>query len=280
MAVTSKPENHLSATPIAELKQRSVRGGLVSLLSQGGLFVLQTGTAIVLARILSPEDFGLQGMVFVIVGFLNLFRDAGLSVASIQQQVLTPGQISTLFWINVAVGALLTTAAIAMAPVLAAFYKEPRLLSMTIASAPVFFLNGLAMQHRALLGRAMRFTTMAKIDILALVVSATVGVGMALQEFGYWSLVGMAVSGPIVSAAAAWIAVPWIPGRPTRAAGVDSMLRIGGNGSGAPRRSVSTAGRTRSPVSQWSSSMDRSAPSPFRRWPARRTIPSVSADRS
>src|SRR5262245_20859062 len=98
-------------------------------------FVLQTGSTMVLARLLSPEDFGVQGMVFAMTGFLNLFRDAGLGVASVQREVLTHEQTSTLFWINVAVGALLALVAVAIAPLLVIFYREPRLLSVTIVSA-------------------------------------------------------------------------------------------------------------------------------------------------
>src|SRR5882724_781270 len=196
----------------SELKQRSVRGGAVALLAQGLAFVLQTGSTVVLARLLSPEDFGLQGMVVVMTGFLGLFRDAGLSVASVQREVLTHEQTSTLFWINVAVGAFLTIAAASMGPLLVGFYHEPRLLSIAIASAAAFLFNSLAVQHRALLNRAMRFVTIAKIDLLALAVGATTGVTMAVLGCGYWALVGLAVSGPLVTAAAVWMAMPWRPG--------------------------------------------------------------------
>lgn len=198
------------------------------MLAQGLTFALQTGSTIVLARLLSPEDFGLQGMVVAMTGFLSLFRDAGLGVASVQREVITHEQTSTLFWINVAIGALLTIGAAALAPLLVDFYKEPRLLPVTLVSAAAFFFNSLGVQHRALLNRAMRFVTMAKIDVFAIAVSATIGVCMAARGYGYWSLVGMAVSGPVVTAAAVWMAMPWLPGRPSRASGVRRMLHFGG----------------------------------------------------
>jgi len=215
-------------TTTAELKQRSVRGGLVAVFGQGLALVLQTGTAMVLARLLSPEDFGLQGMVFAVSGFLGLFTEAGLGVASVQRQALTHEQTSTLFWINVAVGVLLATAAAAMAPVLVIFFKEPRLLAITIASAAAFLFNGLAVQHRALLNRSMRFVTVAKVDLLAFAISAGIGVSMAALGCGYWALVGMAIGVPMVAAAAFWIAMPWRPGRPRRGTGVRSLLQVGG----------------------------------------------------
>jgi O-antigen/teichoic acid export membrane protein len=211
-----------------DLSKRTVRGGSVAMLAQVLSFVLQTGSTIALARLLSPEDFGLQGMVVAITGFLMMFRDAGLSVASVQREVLTHEQTSTLFWINVAIGAILAMATAAMAPFMAAFYKEPRLIAVTVVSSTAFLFNSLAVQHRALLNRGMRFVTMAKIDILSLAMSATVGVSMAALGYRYWALVGMAVSNPLVSAVAVWIAIPWLPSRPARAAGVRSMLRMGG----------------------------------------------------
>src|SRR5947208_226208 len=111
-------EGLLGTTTPADLKQRSVRGGVAAVLGQGLAFVLQMGATIVLARLLSPEDFGIQGMVFAMTGLLGLFRDAGLGVASVQREVVTHEQTSTLFWINVAVGAILTMVAAAMAPLI------------------------------------------------------------------------------------------------------------------------------------------------------------------
>ena len=215
-----------AATP--ELKQRSLRGGLIALVAQGLTFTIQTGSTVVLARLLSPEDFGLLGMVVAMTGFLTLFRDAGLGIASVQRDVLTQEQASALFWINVAVGVILALIAVVSAPLLVMFYREPRLLAITMASAVAFMFNGLAVQHRALLNRAMRFAAMAKIDILALAGSASIAVGMAVAGCGYWALVGMALGIPAITAAAVWIAMPWVPGRPARTTGLRSMLHVGG----------------------------------------------------
>lgn len=215
-------------THIGELKGRSVRGGIVTMISQGLKYVLQMGSTMILARLLSKEDFGLQGMVFAVTGVLALFKDAGLSAATVQRDTVTHEQISTLFWINVLVGVALTGLAAVLAPALVAFYHEPRLFWVTIASAAVFLLNGIGAQHAALLQRGMRYVTMAKIDVLSLAVSSAVGVGMAAYGFGYWALVGMVVSGTLVSTIGAWIAVPWLPGMPSRECGIRSMLHFGG----------------------------------------------------
>ena len=111
---------------VDELKRKSVRGGVVAVGAQGVKLVLQTGTVMLLARLLSPQDFGLAGMAGTLTGFLALFRDAGLASATIQSREVDHEQLSTLFWINAAIGAGLAALAIALAPALAWFYREPR----------------------------------------------------------------------------------------------------------------------------------------------------------
>ena len=213
---------------LTDLKRKSVVGAIVALSAQAVKFVLQMATMMLLARLLSPQDFGLQGMVGVVTGFLALFRDAGLSVATVQRIEVTHEQTSTLFWINVAVGAILAALCAALAPLLAAFYHEPRLYWVAVVSGTTFMFNGLAAQHGALLQRAMRFVTQAKIDVLSLTVGSATGVVMALLDFRYWSLVGMAMASSIVGAAAVWVAVSWVPGPPRRRSGIRSMLHFGG----------------------------------------------------
>jgi len=205
-----------------------VRGGFATVSAQGLKFVIQTATTMVLARLLSPQDFGLQGMMVLVTGFLGFFQDAGLGIATVQRLEVTHEQTSTLFWINVALGAILATLCAALAPLLVAFYHEPRLYWVAVISGATFMFNGLAVQHAALLGRGMRFVTQAKIGVLSLMVSSVTGIAMALLGYRYWSLVGMALASSIVGTALVWLAVRWVPGPPRRRSGVRSMLRFGG----------------------------------------------------
>jgi len=215
-------------TATADVKQKSVRGGAATLIGQGVTMAMQIGTTLILARLLSPADYGLQAMVLTLVNLFSLFKDAGLSAATVQRESLTHEQISTLFWINVALGAVLTVAVAAAGPILAAFYKEPRLLWVTVASATVFLSSSFTFQHNALLNRAMRFTTSVKIDILSCTIGAAIAIGMAALGCGYWSLICQNISLPIVGAVAVWIAMPWIPGRPRWTPEIHSMVRFGG----------------------------------------------------
>ncbi len=190
--------------------------------------VLQIGTTIVLARLLSPTDYGLQAMVLTLTAFFALFKDAGLSLATVQQENVTGEQISTLFWINVALGSFLTLVVVLASPFLATFYKEPRLIWITIASSTIFLFNALGVQHKALLDRAMRFTTSVKIDVLTAVIGTVIAVGMAILGFGYWALICQNISLAVVGTVATWIAIPWVPGKPRWTNELRAMLRFGG----------------------------------------------------
>jgi O-antigen/teichoic acid export membrane protein len=211
-----------------DLKERTLRGGLSKFLAQGANFVLRIGSLMVLARLLDPKDFGLVGMVTAVTGVFGMFKDAGLSMATVQRATITNEQVSTLFWINMLVGAIFGIVLLAIAPVLASFYHEPRLFAVTVALAAGFLFNAAGVQHSALLQRQMSFTTLAIIEIVASFVSIAVGIGLALAGYGYWALVGMSIMLPAVSTVCLWSSAKWFPGAPRRGVGISSMIRFGG----------------------------------------------------
>ena len=210
------------------LKVKTLRGGVAKLCGQAGNFALRLGFMVVLARLLSPQDFGLVAMVTVVTGVYQLFTDAGLSRATIQRSAITNQQISTLFWINILVGTALGALCVATAPVIVKFYHEPRLFGVTIAMGAGFVLNAAGVQHSAILQRQLRYVAVTAIELSAQLASIVVGIGMALAGFGYWAIVGAAIISPAVSTAGMWIVAGWIPGAPKWDAEVNSMLRFGG----------------------------------------------------
>jgi O-antigen/teichoic acid export membrane protein len=211
-----------------DLKERAIRGGTAKVLAQVANFTLRIGSLMTLARLLDPKDFGLVGMVTAITGILNLFRDFGLSSATVQRVEVTDRQVSTLFWINLVVGAILSLLLAAASPIVAWFYHEPRLVLVTIVLSLSFLFNAAGIQHSAMLQRQMRFTTLATIEVASWAVSVAAGITMALAGWGYWSLVVMAVVLPLSSTICLWFATMWMPGPPARNAGIRSMMRFGG----------------------------------------------------
>jgi O-antigen/teichoic acid export membrane protein len=211
-----------------DLKGKTIRGGLARVCAQGVSFLLRVGSLMVLARLLNPRDFGLVGMVTAFTGILTLLRDFGLSSAAVQRTTVTEEQISTLFWINILLGGLLGLLAIAMAPAIAAFYHEPQLFGVTAILAAGFLFNAAGVQHSALLQRQMRFTVLAVISVVSLIVGTAIAIGGARAGYEYWALVAMAITQPLVATIGFWVATGWIPGMPHRRAGIRSMMHFGG----------------------------------------------------
>ena len=182
---------------------------------------------VVMARLLMPVEFGLVGMVTAVTGVLGLFKDAGLTLFTVQRSAISDEQVSTLFWINITVGVILGGLSIAVAPFLVSFYREPRLFWITLALGTGFIFNAAGAQHQALLQRHMRYVAISLVEILSLLVSIAVGISMAVYGLGYWALVGMAVSAPATAAIFVWLVTDWVPGWPQRKVGIRSMLDFG-----------------------------------------------------
>jgi len=211
-----------------DLKEKTIRGGFVRILALGTGFLLRLGSLMVLARLLDPKDFGLLGMVTAFTGVLGLFRDFGLSSATVQRATITDQQMSTLFWVNLLLGALLGLVVLAMAPIIAAFYHEPQLFGVTAVLASGFLFNAAGIQHSALLQRQMRFTALAIISIVSSIVGIAIAIGGAEAGYGYWALTAMPVASPLISSIGVWLTTGWVPGMPRRRAGIRSMLKFGG----------------------------------------------------
>ncbi len=217
---------------LTDLGGRTARGGAVTLIAQGFKFFFSIAVTMVLGRLLLPQDYGLIGMVGVLIGFVSLFKDMGLAAATVQQPTINDRQVSTLFWINVLLSVALAVGAATMAPVVAWFYGEPKLKWITVAYASGFVISGLAVQHEALIRRQMRFGTLSTIEILSLLASAVTAIFWAWYGLGYWALVLSQLAAALVTTTAIWLTCGWRPGPPGRHTGVKEMLRFGGNFTG------------------------------------------------
>ena len=104
MASAHSDTHFATAHLLKGLKTRTVSSGIVMSLLQASLLMMNLGSVIVLARLLTPQDFGLLAMVLSVMGFFRVFNEAGLSTATVQKEEITHAQVSNLFWTNVALG--------------------------------------------------------------------------------------------------------------------------------------------------------------------------------
>ncbi len=223
-----------NADPLAQVARnglaiRTARSGALTVTSQGMQFLLSSVGTVILARLLTPADYGLVAMVTVLLGFISIFRDMGLSEATVQRQNISHGQISTLFWINVGFGILIMCVVVALAPAVEWFYGTASLASLTVAYAVGFPISAAAVQHAALLRRQMRFVVLAMAEIGSL--SAGLLATILLAWFGarYWALVAGRLTEALSFCVGVWLGSGWRPGLPRRNQDVRSMLAFGGN---------------------------------------------------
>lgn len=217
----------------SDLTGRTARGGTVMIASQALKFALNVGSAVVLARLLTPQDYGLIAMVAVVTSFSYPFRNLGLSAATIQRPDVSPEQVSNLFWVNTSVSVVVMVATAVIAPFVSWFYGEPRLTWITVALAGGFVFSGLSVQHEALLKRQMRFFSLASTEIASILLGTITAILAAWHGLGYWSLVVSSLVTSATYAVGVWLMCNWLPGWPVRDSGVKAMLRFGGNLTGS-----------------------------------------------
>jgi O-antigen/teichoic acid export membrane protein len=216
-----------SAEPHPDLKGSAIRGGVVTVSSQFAQFFVHAIATVVLARLLSPQDYGTVGMVTAVTGVLTLLVGPGLPMATLQRENVTRELISTVFWINVALALALTLLSNVLAVALASFYGEPQLYWITLAVAASFLIDAAGAQHFALLRRQMRLRAVAMIDMTSATIGVSLSIVMAVAGFGYWSLVAMRIASTLTGTMLVWMIERWRPGLPRRGAGAGSMIRFG-----------------------------------------------------
>lgn len=215
-----------------ELKDKSIKGGISTTVSQIIVFVVNTLSTMILARILLPSDFGLIAMVAAFAGFVSLFKDMGFSMAIIQKSGVTHDQVSILFWFNIGLCLIISLLFIGCAPLIDDFYHEPKLFYIIVAYSFGIFISSLSVQHNAILTRRMQFNKIALANIFSNALAVVVAVTMAYTGFGYWSLVMLTVAQSVFSTILLWYYCPWIPGMLFWQKGIQSFLHFGAGISG------------------------------------------------
>lgn len=209
------------------LRSKTVRGAYSRVIGNGTAAALIIGSTIVLARILTPEEFGLFTMVLAFTELARYIGDLGLGTSTIQREEINHEEVSTLFWINVGFGAVLMLVVAAISPLVSWFYGDRRLLSICKALSATFLLTALSVQHRALLERQMQFGRLTIVHVLSTLIGICVAIIMATRGFGVWALVWRELITAATYCVGVWLLCRWMPGAIKLSAGVRSSIRFG-----------------------------------------------------
>ena len=197
-----------------KLRSLAVRGVGVTIFSGGVGLAIQIIATAVLARLLAPADFGVVAMVTTFSLLLVNFGFNGITEAIVQRDQMDHQFASTLFWMNLLAGSLLTIVFAASGSLLAMFYHNPLVKHVTEGIALTIFATSLSVVHLALLKRAMLFSQTSVNDIVARTVSVTVSILLGLAGWGHWALVAGTVALPVSTSVGAWVLCNWVPGMP------------------------------------------------------------------
>jgi PST family polysaccharide transporter len=177
------------------------------IVDQGGRTVM----AVVLARALTPSEYGLAGMAFIFAGIALIFTDLSLGSALVQRVAITERDRSTVFWTTTAGGILIAAVSFAVAPAIGRFFSEPQVTSLFRVLAITFVLTALSATQVALLTRDLAFRGLELREMAGGLARIVTAITMAVLGFGAWSIVGGSIAAAVVSLVMLWTASPWRP---------------------------------------------------------------------
>lgn len=193
------------------LKQKTVRGTLWSAVERLATQAVQFVVMIVMARMLTPDDYGLVAMLAVFIAVAQSLVDSGFTQALIRKRDRTDTDCCTVFYFNIAAGVLLYLVFFASAPLIAGFYDEPVLVPLTRVICLCVIINSFALVQRALLTINIDFKPLAKASLLAAGLSGIIGIILAWQGAGVWAIVWQTLANLALNAALLWWFTAWRP---------------------------------------------------------------------
>lgn len=202
------------------IKTKALNAVIWSALERVGGQGIRFGIGVILARLLTPAEFGLIGMVSVFIGLSGVFVNCGFGEALIQKQDATHQDESSVFYINIVLGLIAATCLFVSAPWIAKFYDQPSLVPLTRWMALNIVVGAFGVVQTMLLTKKLDFKTQIKISMISAVSSGTIAVLMALKGFGVMSLVAQTMLGTLLSTGMLWIFQTW---RPSLSFSLDSL---------------------------------------------------------
>lgn len=195
------------------LKNKTKKGLAWSMIERFATQGVQFLFGIILARLLSPDDYGIIAMPLVFLAIAQCIIDSGFSTALIRKPELTEDDLSTAFYFNIGIGILCYAVLFFSSPLIADFYHTPILSSLLKVTALAVLFNPLCAVQQAILTRKIDFKTQAIVSLSGAVVSGIVGLYMAYNGFGVWSLVFQQVGGYVMRTILLWVLGKWKPKR-------------------------------------------------------------------
>ena len=193
------------------LKGRTVSAVIWNLTERVGLQVVQFLPTVILARLLAPEQFGLVGMLAIFILLANTFLDSGFGTALIQKKAPSHLDECSIFYFNILVGVVVVGLLYVVSPWIAEFYHQPLLTSLMRWLSLGILINSFGLIQTTLLVRALDFKTQVKANLFAALVSAIIGVALAYQGLGVWSLVAQNLSEILIATITLWFLCKWRP---------------------------------------------------------------------
>jgi O-antigen/teichoic acid export membrane protein len=198
----------------------------VSVAAQAANFVTQIGSVVILARLLTPADFGVVTMVTTFSLLFRSFGMNGFTELIMQREKFSHSLASNLFWINLGIGTVLTLAFASSGPLLAHFYHNSAVAQVSEGMSLTIGIGCLGWIHLGLLQRAMHFRIAAMISFAGQLVLVIVSIAAAIAGWQYWALVWGSVAQSVFTVAAAWLMCRWIPSWPERASGTGTGFKF------------------------------------------------------
>lgn len=194
-----------------DLKQQTLFGFLWATLEQCGTQVVTFVVSMVLARLLTPSDYGAVALLSIFILVAESLANAGFGSALVQKKDASELDFNTVFFLSLSVGSVLYVVLYVFAPQIAAFFKHPELSAMFRVQALAIFLCVVSSVQGAEISRRMLFNVSFRVSVIASIVSAAVGLACAFAGMGPWSLVWMSFSSSVVSIAVRQFYIDWRP---------------------------------------------------------------------
>ena len=193
------------------LKSKTIKGTswsfIDSVAGQGITFLV----GLVLARLLTPDEYGLIGIITIFISLFNSIVDSGFSSALVRKNDVTDKDYNTVFITNLIVSVILCIALLLCSPLIADFFNRPELTALTRVMSVVVIINAFAIIQRTILVKKVDFKTQTKVSLISSISSGAIGIVMALQGFDVWSLVGQQISRQLLNSVFLWVYAKWMP---------------------------------------------------------------------